>query len=353
MTNEPHIEPGLLSVFRLLTGLQLVLFTLALCSQSNEAQIATPETGVLPNFPALNVIGLAILMVYLLWRWPRRRFPRAYLKVAFAIATLGPLLAQWLTIWGRMEVGFVGDEAFGDGGIVLVYLLVPFFLLSSQYGLRTVIGYCIVTAGLEVLLAVPIAAQGGPNLQLTVDAALIRTVVYLLLGYILVRLMSAQRIQRKELTTANARLTNYATTLEQLAVSRERNRMARELHDTLAHTLSVVAIQLEAQDTLWETDPEGARKLLASARESTRSGLAETRRALQALRASPLEDLGLALAIRDLAEATASRAGIEMALDVPETVERDAPGTGAEFVSHHGGSLEQHRPSRQCRYRCR
>jgi signal transduction histidine kinase len=318
MENDAHIEPGLLSVFRLLTGLQLALFVLAVLSQSGEEQQAALANGALPNYPALNAIGLIVLLVYLVWRWPRHKLGRWYLPIAFAIATLGPLLAQMLTLWGRVDAGFVGDDAFGDGGIMLVYLMIPFLLLSSQYGLRTVVAYCIVTAGLEVFLALPVALDGGPGVRLTVDSAMTRTLVYILLGYILVRLMSAQRVQRRELAAANERLTSYAVTLEQLAVSRERNRMARELHDTLAHTLSLVAIQLEAQDALWETDPDGARKTLASSRELTRSGLTETRRALQALRASPLEDLGLALAIRELAETTASRAGLKLALEVPE-----------------------------------
>jgi signal transduction histidine kinase len=50
--------------------------------------------------------------------------------------------------------------------------------------------------------------------------------------------MKQFRQQRSALERANRQLTHYAVTLEQLTLSQERNRLARELYDTLAHTLS-------------------------------------------------------------------------------------------------------------------
>ena len=114
----------------------------------------------------------------------------------------------------------------------------------------------------------------------------------------------------------------YATTLEELSISRERNRLARELHDTLAHSLSALTVQLEAVSALWNTHPERARRLLDQASETARTGLAESRRALQALRASPLQDLGLILAVRELAEAAAKRSGAQLELSLPDRLDR-------------------------------
>ncbi len=113
----------------------------------------------------------------------------------------------------------------------------------------------------------------------------------------------------------------YADTVEELTISRERNRMARELHDTLAHSLSAVTVQLEAIRTLWAVDPEAARTMLDSADETARLGLTEARRALQDLRASPLQDLGLPLALQELAETAARRSGAVLALDVPRQLD--------------------------------
>ena len=92
-------------------------------------------------------------------------------------------------------------------------------------------------------------------------------VMMLLAGYVTATLVSVQRAQRSALAeayqqqaAANQRLQQYAATLEELAISRERNRLARELHDTLAHSLSAVTIQLEAVRSLVGHEPRpGAR----------------------------------------------------------------------------------------------
>jgi len=138
-------------------------------------------------------------------------------------------------------------------------------------------------------------------------------------------LIRRQREHRAALAEANRKLARYATTTEQLAVSQERNRLARELHDTLAHSLSGVTVQLEAVQALWDVQPQGARQMLDQALEATQSGLTEARRALGSLRASPLDDLGLSLAITDMAKSTAARANLRLELDAQNHLEKLAP----------------------------
>jgi len=138
-------------------------------------------------------------------------------------------------------------------------------------------------------------------------------------------LVNRQRQQRAALIEANRKLAQYAAAAEQLAVSQERNRLARELHDTLAHSLSGLTVQLQAIEALWEANPGEARQMLDQARQAAQSGLTEARRSLQALRASPLEDLGLALALRELARSAAARASLRLDLDVQNHLQSLAP----------------------------
>jgi signal transduction histidine kinase len=149
----------------------------------------------------------------------------------------------------------------------------------------------------------------------------IRFLSFMLVGYIISRIMQQLRQQRQALQEANLKLERYVATLEELTVSRERNRMARELHDTLAHTLSGVAVQLEAVDSLWASDRERAYQILSRSLQATREGLTETRKAIQSLRATPLEGLGLANALREYAETSAHRAGFRLQLDLPDSVQ--------------------------------
>jgi signal transduction histidine kinase len=137
--------------------------------------------------------------------------------------------------------------------------------------------------------------------------------------------MQRQRDQRQSLIEANRQLRHYAATLEQLAITQERNRMSRELHDTLAHTLSGLAVQLEAACSLWQSAPERSYAMLQDSLLATRTGLTESRNAIQALRASLLEDLGLTLALRNLAENAASRSEATLNLELPPNLEKLAP----------------------------
>lgn len=141
---------------------------------------------------------------------------------------------------------------------------------------------------------------------------------FLVVGYFISTLMRMFQQQQAALAQANAQLINYAATQEDLTISRERNRMARELHDTLAHTLSALSVQLETINAYWEVDPAAAQRMLTTALSVTRAGLQETRRALKSLRASPLDDLGLIQALRQIATETATRANLRLNLQIPE-----------------------------------
>jgi len=155
--------------------------------------------------------------------------------------------------------------------------------------------------------------------------SLVRSASFLVVGYFVNRLVDQLKTQQTQLAQANTRLVHYASTVEQLSASRERNRLARELHDTLAHTLSGLSVQLETAKAYWDVDSETARNLLVDSLEATRSGLNETRRALKALRASPIEDLGLLLGLEKLAQSAAERGRLTLALSLPNQLPSLSP----------------------------
>ncbi len=308
------LEPGLLQIFRLFIGARLALLLLSLFFK-----LIRPEQRIL-RYPSLGIVELLFLMIYLSWPWLRDLLGRVYLPLALVVTSVGPIVEQALTVGLRLRHGVHGDAASADMWQLIVVLFVPLILLSWQYSFRSVIAFCIGTAMLDLVLAVPLAIMGGVRFVDTFGLVFVRSLLFALVGYVVARLMTAQRAQREALARANAQLARYATTLEQLATSRERNRLARELHDTLAHTLSAVAVQLEATSALWDNDQAAARAMLEGSLTATREGLSEARRAIRALRAAPLEDLGLALAIRNLAESVATRAALVLDLQVPERI---------------------------------
>lgn len=194
-------------------------------------------------------------------------------------------------------------------------MVIPLLLLSWAYGKRgallgTLWGSVLQFGGAWLLVTRLDAAMGH-----LADAAG-RTVLMLAISLIVAVLAERQRQQIDNLETAQTRLRNHADTVEQLAVSRERNRMARDLHDTLAHSLAALSVQLQALRGAQDHDPAQARALTDRAIEIARLGLQESRQAIQALRTDPLTTLGLVGAIRGELRNFEARTGIRAELAV-------------------------------------
>jgi len=103
-----------------------------------------------------------------------------------------------------------------------------------------------------------------------------------------------------ELSEANRRLREDAIQAEELSATRERNRIAREIHDSLGHFLTVANMQLEAARALETTDPVQARGAVGKAQAFIQEGLADIRRSVAALRSGPLDNKPLAAAVQEL-----------------------------------------------------
>jgi signal transduction histidine kinase len=319
LTKHAMPESSALPVFRLFAILWLSLLllggTILLVSEAFSREAAV--------FYLAGIANATLLLGYLLWPQLSRYLGNKYLPIGVVIAAVGPILVNRLVSSLSLHPAEATTPL--DTWPVAVILFVPLVIIAWQHPLRDVIVFCLGTALLDLALAIPSTWSDRLLFFSTTYSILGRTVSFLLVGYMVSRIMTIQRRQRRSLAEANAKLTHYATTLEQLATTRERNRLARELHDTLAHTLSAVAVELEAVDSLWEADPSQARALLERSLAATRTGLTETRRALQALRSSPLEDLGLALAIRQEAETVAERANWTLDLHVPQPMDNLPP----------------------------
>jgi signal transduction histidine kinase len=305
-----RLEPGLLTIFRLFLLVQLILMAVNLHVHSARGYFEG-NTWIAYTFAVVGILGL---LAYLSLRWLEQRLHRFYLPLGLIYSTVFSLLAQY---WFLTEHSSTEEGAWQ----LFIFLSVPLVLVSWQYGFRSVILYCLFITLLDSLFVRWMRADFELFHQTYERLSFIRFSSFLIIGYVISRIMQQLRGQRQALQEANRKLEHYLGTLEQLTVSRERNRVARELHDTLAHTLSGLAVQLEAVDSLWTSDREQAHTLLRHSLQATRDGLTETRNAIQSLRAAPLEDLGLARALQDYAEATAGRTGFRLDLDLPKKLD--------------------------------
>ncbi|HMD89595.1 MAG TPA: sensor histidine kinase [Anaerolineaceae bacterium] len=97
-----------------------------------------------------------------------------------------------------------------------------------------------------------------------------------------------------ELEEANQRLREYALQIEELAIAKERNRLAREIHDGLGHFLTTIFMQIQAAQAVFDRDPKRAKDAMITAQNLTQEALVEIRRSVASLRdVSPGETLPL------------------------------------------------------------
>jgi signal transduction histidine kinase len=345
------IEPGLLKVFRGYAFLRLGLGVLVLIAQfafpsggvsmsaagsstgaifNQQIDVAQRESGLVL---AIVLLLMVLLILYLYSPRLQRWLGKLYVPAAIAIASLTLFLEEYL---------FTPRAAIWQADSFFFILLI---FVSWQYTMRTVVLYSVAIALTDYVLNTAFrptifffAVPPSPSLSMQPLAVAVflgrqtgRLLSFIIVGFVITSLVNAQRKQRQELAQANQQLLKHSATLEQLATSRERNRLSRELHDTLAHTLSGLNVQLDALQTTWKQMPTKAAKMVEDMLGITRRGLEETRRTVKDLRATPLVELGFAEAVRSLAEDVSRRNNLKLELDIPQRLPEFSPDVEQAF----------------------
>jgi signal transduction histidine kinase len=329
-------EPSLLNIFRLFVWIRLISLIFSTLRYGS-------WFGNRLTFISSITIGASILLLLYLYipqlsRWLKS----AYLPFALGLVTVLIVaegrLSQWIVLNTDFPLNLPENleasvQALINGPAFSLLstlgnasaLFVPLVFVSWQYNLRSVILFIILTSSLEILTLMPIRDLNSPEFSIEIFAIFTRNGAFFIVGFIVSQLTAMQRKQHEDLQASHRQLALYSATQEKLLVSQERNRLARELHDTLAHTMSAVTIKLNATHLIWERDNDRAKTMLSEVIASLNEGNVEIRRALRDLRATPLDEMGLVLAVRHLAEAAAQRGSLTLDLHTPNKELRFAP----------------------------
>ena len=129
----------------------------------------------------------------------------------------------------------------------------------------------------------------------------------LVFALLLINALIAERQSREQLEIAHDKLAitheqlrHYALRIEDQATLQERNRIAREIHDGLGHTLAAQTIQLNNALLFWKSEDEKALEFLKQAKQLGSEALLEIRKSVSVLRSNPLQGLSLESAIDKL-----------------------------------------------------
>lgn len=108
------------------------------------------------------------------------------------------------------------------------------------------------------------------------------------------------RISEEKLKDAYDRLEQYSSTIEQITILRERNRISREIHDTVGHTLSTLIIQLQSLPFIMTADKNEADMIVNDMVSYTKNGLEDVRRAVRELSPTAFDNKNGIFALKEL-----------------------------------------------------
>jgi signal transduction histidine kinase len=305
------LEPGLLRIFRYFTGIAMIYFGILWIY----GLLSSEPNLTLQLQSQLNLFINGCLLIYLTIPWLEGTLKKWYLPIALIGYTIATVFSNLLYLFDpNADLYIIVARSWA----LVPILVVPLVIIAWQYSLPAVLVFTIFTNAIELIILIIVVRDLTFTTLPILGMPLIKAFAFGTVGYIVEQLVDTQRRQRRKLIMTNIQLSQYANTLDHLATSRERNRLARELHDTLAHTLSGVAVNLEALKTMLPPEQTEIQKMLDHSLTATRTGLEETRRTLQDLRARPLEDLGLSLAVTALVETLSERTGIQSQVNITQ-----------------------------------
>lgn len=245
--------------------------------------------GLAVGIATLRVVGLAALV----WAVAREHATDASPSVpaVWLIVTAAAWVA-WLINWRRsashpMTMVCLAVLA-GAGGVVAAFAPVgiafpAIAVLAASMAVETPAALGVAAIGVAAV-TVTVLVLDTPR---TIIAEATLAIVAALLGG------TSRRQYRDRAAQAEALLSERVRAdaeRDRAAALAERNRIGREIHDVLAHSLGALSLQLEAADALLEngTDPAAVRPLVRQARRFAVEGLTETRAAVHALRDDPV-----------------------------------------------------------------
>jgi signal transduction histidine kinase len=242
------------------------------------------------------VLGCGLVLLHSLPLVARRRFPLAVLTtgVASGLAFVALGLPSDMP-WVAVPVAVYSVAAYGDRWVALA-------------------GLAVAEAGLAVVQLTP----GRTGVSTWVG-----NMGFLAAAWLLGHFVGVRRLYVLQLEERTAELKQAREELARRAVAEERLRLARELHDVVAHAMSVIAVQSGVGAHVATTQPKEAAKALAAIEATSRAALEELRRLLGVLRQAdgPQGDLAPVPGLADLDGllAEVGKAGLAVKLRVNGT----------------------------------
>ena len=262
-------------------------------------------------------------------RWITGCNPDSYWKIRIST---GRSIYPWraITLWAALLLLSIALVTLHEGFVWLLWIPfgISFSLLPMPWGLALIVPTALLAMGYYHMLPASLSPKdllsfAGTALGFTAYSFVVYMPIVLLRHRFQRERMFLQLAQsHHDLEEAHQRLAQAAMQERELAVLRERSRLARDLHDTLGHSLALIAVKLEAAQRLRVVDSARADHEIAATQTIARGALAELRASIANLRAPGAGDSHECLdALRRAAEESATRAGWRLTCEIAPDIE--------------------------------
>ena len=277
-----HLLPTPSHPFKRLLHLEWILFGLIVILSTMTPPMSVGQQSPVVTIPLLVCFGWLGLKLPIKQPWPQ--------KVVFMVISLGLIgIGTLKAVPGKLAITYIiwvmrGCLLFLWPGQIIVALTAWGLVVFSMYRQFQSRDMPLIEGRQEFMI-------GG----FAVIFALSLIFVLMMLNTLV-----AERQSRDQLALAHQQLRTYSLRIEDQAILQERNRIARDIHDSLGHSLTGLNLQMEAVIKLWDIDPARARILLVGAKQLGTRALQDVRQSVSTLHRKPTPQRPLDIDIQSL-----------------------------------------------------
>lgn len=254
---------------------------------------------------------------------------------------------------GLFRVMLKGNESLYSYSFLLDTALV----YAMEHQSRLLINYFLHSFYIIILLEVSLTLKRNRGLVIGTAAVLVSLIKYVLLIHykfnlsnvsqmaffllanvlilVIVNFAQYNREERekkdilyKELLDTHKQLRQYTEEVNRLAIVEERNRIARDIHDTLGHNMTALIMQIEMADHMMDENISEAKEILEKAKKTARGSLSGIREVVETLRGKD-EQSKAAESIKELVSAFSGKTGVEVTLNIDGEAVKQEPAVHA------------------------
>ena len=315
LSRHPRLVDGVPAALLLLFGIGTVAgsssSSVVVSQNVNGQPVPLPSGPAFGSWPAVVVhllilLGLAVPVVF------RRKYP----VHAFYVAAVA----------GAFQVVFYGRPL----GTDLALLILLYTLAAYRPRRVSIPGLCICLAGAFISVVSWVSPHTGVIQKVALAGVIFSGTA--LVAWVLGDSMRYRRAYLTSLEDRAARLERERDAQVQIAAAAERARIARELHDVIAHNVSVMVVQADGASYALRSEPDRTAQALAAISQTGRQALAEMRRLLGILRSDDQQaDLAPVPGLDQLRELLdqARKAGMSVSLTLEGDTRETVPALGA------------------------